>query len=258
MGVLNCTPDSFSDGGRYLDPDRAAAHGVAMWRAGARLIDVGGESSRPGAEPVAVEEELARVVPVVERLCAAGCRVSIDSRKPEVMRAAIAAGASMINDITALGADGALELAASSSVDICLMHMQGSPQTMQRDPRYHSVVDEVIAWLQQRVARCAAAGIARSRLVVDPGIGFGKRPEHNWALLRAVGRIREELGLPVLIGISRKSLLAPLVEGPPERRDMVSALAAMGPLLAGCDILRVHDVALHRQAAAIAARLTPC
>ncbi|MDX8413615.1 MAG: dihydropteroate synthase [Mariprofundales bacterium] len=262
MGVLNCTPDSFSDGGAFIDAERvdvarAVAHGVAMRDAGAAIIDVGGASSRPGAEPVAEAVELARVIPVVRALVQAGCRVSIDTMKAEVMRQAVAAGATMINDVSALSADDAsLALAADCDADICLMHCQGSAATMQHNPQYHDVTAEVIAYLQQRVAVCVAVGIARSRLLVDPGIGFGKTVGHNLQLLRDSGAIRQALGLPLMIGLSRKSLLGQVTGLAVDDRDSASALSAMVPLLQGCDLLRVHNVALHRQACQLAAVLT--
>ena len=256
MGVLNCTPDSFSDGGAYLAVERAVAHGVAMADAGAAIVDVGGESSRPGASAVAEEEELARVVPVVRRLAAAGIAVSIDTTKAEVMRQAVAAGATMINDISALTADAAsMAVAAESGVDICLMHRQGDPATMQLNPHYDDVTAEVIAYLQRRVECCLAAGIARARLLVDPGIGFGKTVAHNLQLLRDCGRIREALGLPLLVGLSRKSFLGAITGLAVDQRDVASALAVMVPLLQGVDVVRVHDVSLHRQACQLAAVL---
>ncbi len=255
MGVLNCTPDSFSDGGDYFDCERAVARGLAMWAEGADILDVGGESSRPGARPVPVDEELRRTIPVVRRLCAEGCVVSIDTRRPEVMRAAVDVGAAMINDISALSSDGVLACAVACGVDVCLMHMQGTPRTMQDHPSYRDVTAEVTAYLKQRVGCCVAAGIPRERILVDPGIGFGKRVVHNWQLLRDAGRIRDELGLPLLVGLSRKSFLSAIADLPPGQRDEVSALAVMGPLLAGCDVIRVHDVARHRQACRIAAML---
>ncbi len=256
MGVLNCTPDSFSDGGQFTDADEAVAHALAMQQAGAGIIDIGGESTRPGAAAVALEEELSRVIPCVEQLAAAGCTVSIDSSKAEVMRQAVAAGATMINDVSALTADpDSMAVAADCDADICLMHMQGIPATMQHAPCYDDPLSEVIDYLQQRVEACIAAGICHHRLLVDPGIGFGKTVEHNLALLRGCSTIRTTLNLPVLIGLSRKSFLGQLTGAAVGQRDVASALTAMMPLLAGCDMLRVHDVALHRQACQIAAVL---
>jgi len=254
MGVLNCTPDSFSDGGEFLAVERAVAHGLAMHAAGADLVDVGGESSRPGAAVVDEKTELARVIPVVARLVEAGCKVSIDTTKTEVMRQAVAAGATMINDISALSNDGeSLGFVASCGVDICLMHRQGCACTMQNNPHYEDVTAEVIAYLQQRVEVCLQAGIAKSRLLVDPGIGFGKTVTHNLQLLRDTAVIRAALGLPLLVGLSRKSLLGEITDLAVDDRDNVSALAAMVPLMQGCDMVRVHDVALHRQACQLAA-----
>jgi len=257
MGVLNCTPDSFSDGGKFLAVERAVAHGVAMRDAGAAIIDVGGASSRPGAEPVAEAVELARVIPVVCGLVQAGCRVSIDTTKAEVMRQAVAAGAVMINDVSALSADDdSLAVAADCDADICLMHCQGDAATMQHNPQYHDVTAEVISYLQQRVDSCVGAGIASHRLLVDPGIGFGKTAAHNLQLLRDTAVIRQALGLPLMVGLSRKSLLGQVTGLAVDDRDGASALAAMVPLLQGCDLLRVHAVALHRQACQLAAALT--
>jgi len=262
MGVLNCTPDSFSDGGAFVDMEqvdvvRAVAHGVAMCDAGAAIVDVGGASSRPGAEPVAEDVELARVIPVVRGLLQEGCQVSIDTTKAEVMQQAVAVGATMINDVSALSADDAsLAVAADCDADICLMHCQGDSTTMQHNPQYSDVTAEVIAYLQQRVAVCVAAGIAKHRLLVDPGIGFGKTVAHNLQLLRDTGVIRQALGLPLMVGLSRKSLLGQVTGLPLDNRDHASALAAMLPLLQGCDLLRVHDIVLHRQACQLAAALT--
>ncbi|MDQ6951138.1 MAG: dihydropteroate synthase [Mariprofundales bacterium] len=256
MGVLNCTPNSFSDGGQFINVAKAVAHGLAMQRAGADIIDIGGESTRPGAAPVALDEELARVLPCVDGLVAAGCTVSIDSSKAEVIRQAVAAGATMINDVSALTADSAsMAVAADCTADICLMHMQGDPTTMQYAPHYDDPLTEVIEYLRQRVEACLAAGISRQRLLVDPGIGFGKTVAHNLALLRGCSTMRTVLELPLLIGLSRKSFLGQVTGLPVEQRDHASALMAMVPLLGGCDIIRVHAVALHRQACKIAAAL---
>src|SRR5258708_21201575 len=206
MGVLNVTPDSFSDGGRFLSPEAAVEQGVRLAGEGAALIDVGGESTRPGAEPVSVEEELRRVVPVIERLRAlTGAIISVDTSKPEVMRAASSAGAGLINDVTALRSPHALAAAAASGCAVCLMHMQGEPRTMQLAPRYTDVVGEVRAFLAARVAACLGAGLAAERLVVDPGFGFGKTLEHNLTLLRRLPELAVE-GRPVLVGLSRKSM----------------------------------------------------
>ncbi len=256
MGVLNCTPDSFSDGGLHADAERAVAHGLAMWRDGAALIDVGGESTRPGAAAVPEDEELARVLPVVRALAAAGCRVSIDTRKAAVMRAAVAAGACMINDVSALRHDPAsLEVAAGCDADVCLMHMLGTPETMQRDPRYRDVLDEVCAFFDERIRACVAAGIAEDRLLLDPGIGFGKRLEHNLALIAGIDRLKARFGLPVLLGLSRKSFIGEVTGAPVGDRELETAVADAIGIVRGADIVRVHDVALQRRAVRLASRL---
>src|SRR5512139_707325 len=206
MGIVNTTPDSFSDGGRWADPQSAIRHALTLLEEGADILDVGGESTRPGAKAVPADEEIRRVVPVIEALVREGSLVSVDTKKPEVMRAALAAGAAMVNDVMALRAPGALEWAAASDVAVCLMHMQGEPQSMQQAPRYGDVVDEVKRFLQERVDACVAAGIGRERLVIDPGFGFGKTLQHNLALLKHLDRLTE-FGLPVLAGLSRKSML---------------------------------------------------
>ncbi|HET8692227.1 MAG TPA: dihydropteroate synthase, partial [Steroidobacteraceae bacterium] len=207
MGVLNVTPDSFSDGGRFRDPAGAVARGEAMAAEGAAFIDVGGESTRPGAAPVDEAEELRRVIPVIERLAGTlAVPISVDTRKPGVMRRAVAAGASLVNDVGALTAHGALECVAESGVAACLVHMQGEPATMQEAPRYADVVAEVRAFLAGRVAACERAGIGRDRLLVDPGFGFGKTLEHNLALLAALPSLAND-GLPVLAGLSRKRMI---------------------------------------------------
>ena len=243
MGVLNVTPDSFSDGGRHADVAAAVERGVAMAGEGAAIIDVGGESTRPGAAAVAVHEELARVVPVVERLAARlQVPISVDTSKPEVMRAAVAAGAAIINDVTALRRPGALAVAAALGVPVCLMHMQGEPRTMQAAPSYGDVVGEVRRFLADRVEACAAAGIGRERICVDPGIGFGKHLEHNLALLSAIDRLAEP-GLPVLVGVSRKSLVGIITGRPPEGRLAGSIAFAALAVMGGAAIVRAHDVA---------------
>jgi dihydropteroate synthase len=255
MGVLNVTPDSFSDGGRYAGVAAAVERGVAMAGEGAAIIDVGGESTRPGAADVDVQDELARVVPVIEQLVVrVAVPISVDTSKPEVMRAAIAAGASLVNDVKALQAPGALEAVAGTGAAVCLMHMQGEPRTMQVAPSYADVVAAVRRFLAARVAACLAAGIGRERICVDPGIGFGKRVEHNLALLAAIDRLAEP-GLPVLIGVSRKSLVGIITGRPPEGRLAGSvafaALAAMG----GAAIIRAHDVAETVDAVKVASAL---
>jgi dihydropteroate synthase len=246
MGIINATPDSFSDGGRHLGVSAAVAAGLAMVQAGASWLDVGGESSRPGAEPVTADEECARVIPVITALRAAGITVplSIDTTKANVAAAALAAGATAINDITA-GADPAMfPLAAAQGCPLILMHMQGTPRTMQVAPTYHAVVDDVIADLHQRVQAARAAGIADSALLLDPGIGFGKTAEHNLALLRALPRLRAEFKRPLVVGVSRKSLLATLAGRPLPMAERDALSHVLHALIADeCALLRVHDVA---------------
>ncbi|HEX7116318.1 MAG TPA: dihydropteroate synthase [Steroidobacter sp.] len=242
MGVLNVTPDSFSDGGRYLDVEAAVVHGLEMAHQGASILDVGGESTRPGAQAVEAEEEIRRVVPVIEALARrTGLPISVDTSKPEVMSAAVAAGACLINDVRALREPGALEAAARSGAGICLMHMQGEPRTMQVDPRYDDVVREVKEFLHERVQACIASGIARERLLVDPGIGFGKRLEHNLALLAHLPALLE-LGVPVLIGVSRKSMFGALLGRAVNERLAGGVAVATACVLAGASIVRAHDV----------------
>ena len=248
MGVLNITPDSFSDGGRYVRPAAALAHAAEMVEQGAAIIDVGGESTRPGAQPVSADEEIDRVLPVIEALAKeVDVAISIDTTKPEVMRAAVAAGAVLINDVLALRAPGALEAAAALDVGICLMHMQGEPRTMQANPRYDDVVREVGAFLRGRVEAALAAGIARERLLIDPGFGFGKTLEHNLALLRGLGSF-SDLGVPILAGLSRKSMIAKVLGLPVEERLPASLALALVAVQNGARILRVHDVAATRDA----------
>jgi len=243
MGVLNVTPDSFSDGGRFLQPERAVEHGQAMIAAGAAIIDVGGESTRPGAAAVEVEEELRRVIPVVERLARAGRGiVSVDTSCPEVMRAAAAAGAGLINDVRALQRPGALAAAAASGCAVCLMHMQGEPQTMQQRPQYADVVAEVKDFLRHRVAACEAAGIERERIAIDPGFGFGKTVAHNLALVRQLPDF-VSLRRPVVMGVSRKSTLAAITGRPAGQRLAASLALAVAAVLRGAHIIRAHDVA---------------
>ena len=242
MGVLNVTPDSFSDGGRFFDLPAALAQAERLAEEGAAIIDVGGESTRPGAAPVTVEEEMRRVVPVVERLAGSlVVPVSVDTRTPAVMREVLAAGASMINDVTALRAPGALEAVAASGAAVCLLHMQGEPRTMQNEPHYDDVLGEVREFLRERVAACVAAGIARTRLVIDPGFGFGKTLEHNLELLRDLPTLAAE-GLPVLAGLSRKRMIGTLTgRGEGDRLAGSVALAVMAALN-GASIVRAHDV----------------
>jgi len=241
MGVLNVTPDSFSDGGRYVDPARALAHARSMRDDGADIVDIGGESSRPGALPVGEDEELKRVIPLVAVLAGEGIAVAVDTRKPAVMRAAIAAGASMINDIAALTAPGAVEACAGSDAGVCLMHMQRDPATMQVAPAYDDVVTEVREFLVARAAACEAAGIARQRIAIDPGFGFGKTLAHNLDLLRSIG-ILAAAGYPVLAGMSRKSSLGAITGRAVDERMAAGIAAALAAVARGASIVRVHDV----------------
>ena len=243
MGVLNVTPDSFSDGGRFAELPAALAQAERLAGEGAAIIDVGGESTRPGAASVDVDEELRRVIPVIERLVGRlAVPVSVDTSKPEVMRAAIAAGASMINDVMALRAPGAIDAVAESGVALCLMHMQGEPRTMQKEPRYKDVLAEVRDFLCGRVAFCVEAGISVSRLVVDPGFGFGKTLEHNLELLRRLPELAAD-GYPVMAGLSRKSMIGKLTgRADGERLGGSLALATLA-VLSGARIVRAHDVA---------------
>ena len=245
MGVVNVTPDSFSDGGRFLDPEAAVAHACRLVADGADIIDVGGESTRPGAAPTDEREELERVLPVIERM--RGVPVSVDTRRPGVMRAAVAAGASMINDIEALSAPGALEAVAAGDAAVCLMHKKGDPATMQDEPSYDDVVREVGDFLADRVAACEASGIGRERIVADPGFGFGKTVEHNLTLLRRLPELAR-LGVPLMAGWSRKSSLGRITGRDVGGRLPASLAAALLALLGGARILRVHDVKETRDA----------
>ncbi len=238
---MNVTADSFSDGGRYLDPGRAIAHGLVLSAQGADVVDVGGESTRPGAAPVSPEEELRRVIPVVEGLAREGIAVSIDTMKPEVMRAAIAAGASMVNDVNAFRAAGAIDAVARSHVAVCAMHMQGAPATMQADPRYEDVVAEVAAYLRERAAALEEAGVAHERIVVDPGFGFGKKVEHNVALFRALPALAS-IGYPLLVGLSRKRTIGEITGRGVDDRVAGSVAAALLAVQNGANLVRVHDV----------------
>lgn len=242
MGILNTTPDSFSDGGIFLRRDDAIRRAIAMAEEGAAIIDVGGESTRPGAPPVSVEEELDRVVPVIEALhTELPLPISIDTSKPAVMRAAVAAGAGLINDVYALRAEGAIEAAGDVAVPVCLMHMQGEPRTMQLNPVYTDVVAEVSDFLAARVAACLAAGIPAERLLVDPGFGFGKTDVHNLELLRRLDLIAG-LGIPVLAGLSRKSMIGRLLDLPVDQRLYPSIALALLAVHNGAAIVRAHDV----------------
>ncbi len=247
MGILNVTPDSFSDGGRFYDRARAREHAHEMVRQGADIIDVGGESTRPGAQPVSVQEEIDRVVPVIESLARElAVPISVDTSKPEVMHAAVAAGAGMINDVCALRAPRALETAAALERPVVLMHMLGTPATMQAAPQYDDVVREVREFLAARMVAAQAAGIPRERIIIDPGFGFGKTVEHNLELLR---RLREFTSLaPVLVGLSRKSMIGRLLGLPVEERMPASIAAALIAVQNGARIVRVHDVGATVQA----------
>jgi dihydropteroate synthase len=243
MGIVNVTPDSFSDGGHHADVEAAVAHGLRLAAEGADLLDVGGESTRPGAAPVTLEEELRRVVPVIERLAReTALPVSVDTSKPEVMRAAVAAGAGMINDVHALRREGALDAAAALGVPVVLMHMQGEPGGMQAAPHYDDVVGEVHRFLAERIFACEMAGIPKSRLVLDPGYGFGKTTDHNFLLLRQQSRLLD-LGLPLLAGLSRKRSLGEVTGREVGERLHASVAAAVLAAEYGARILRVHDVA---------------
>lgn len=247
-GIINITADSFSDGGRYLDPAAAVAHGLQLLAEGADLLDVGAESTRPGAGEISVDEEVARIVPVIAALAAqTSVPISIDTSKPDVMRAAVAAGAGMINDVYALRREGALDAAASLGVPVCLMHMLGEPRTMQDDPHYDDVVGSVHRFLAERIFACQMAGIDKKNLLIDPGFGFGKTLEHNLALLRDLAKFAELA--PLLVGLSRKRMIGSLTDrANPEDRAAGSAAAALIACQRGAAIVRVHDVAATRDA----------
>lgn len=250
MGVVNVTPDSFSDGGHFLPTGAAVAHARRLVDDGADLLDIGGESTRPGAAPVTLDEERRRVLPVLEALAGAGVPLSIDTQKPEIMREAAAAGAAMVNDVNGFEAPGAYAAVAGSDCAICIMHRQGSPQTMQRAPQYGDVVAEVRAYLEARIAAAQRAGIARERIVVDPGFGFGKTLEHNLELLRCLNQVAAP-GVPVLAGLSRKSMIGALTGREVGERAFGSVAAALIAAQRGAAILRVHDVAATRDALAV-------
>jgi dihydropteroate synthase len=257
MGILNATPDSFSDGGLWLEQDKALRHAVRMAEDGADIIDVGGESTRPGAAAVSVQEEIDRVCGVVEAVVAeTGLLVSIDTSKPEVMAAAVGSGAGMINDVFALRREGALEVAASLCVPVCLMHMQGQPRDMQQNPRYDDVVAEVMAFLVERARACERRGIPSSHVWIDPGFGFGKTLQHNLDLFRRLSEFRKT-GYPVLVGVSRKSMLGSLTGKPVEQRLIPSVTAAVLAVQSGAAVVRVHDVAETVVALKLAAQLMP-
>ena len=255
MGVLNRTRDSFSDGGRFLGLPEALDQALRMESEGAALIDIGGESTRPGAEPVSLDEELERVVPLIAAVSArSAVLISIDTSHPEVMRAAVAAGAAMINDVRALQRPGALEAAAASGAAVCLMHMQGEPASMQANPHYQDVIGEVRSMLAARLGACEAAGIASERVCLDPGFGFGKLISHNLALLRQLRRL-EDLGRPLLVGLSRKSMLQKLTGRAVADRLAGSLALATVAVLHGARIIRAHDVAATLDAVRVAAAL---
>lgn len=242
MGIVNVTPDSFSDGGKYSSVERAVEHALQLIAEGADILDIGGESTRPGAAPVGLDEELRRVIPVIEALSkVTTVPISIDTYKPEVMRASIQAGADIVNDICALREDGALEIVTNSNAGVCLMHMQGKPQTMQINPQYTDVVTEVKQFLADRVEACLAHGIARERIMLDPGFGFGKTTAHNVALIQHLGSF-VELGFPLLVGLSRKSVLGRIAGGDEQQRLHAGLAASVISVMKGAKIVRVHDV----------------
>ena len=262
MGVVNVTPDSFSDGGLYLDPDAAITQGLQLQAEGAAILDIGGESTRPGASPVSAEEELRRVMPVIEGLVAGGAtaQISIDTCKGEVASAALGAGATLVNDVTALRGDPQLAgIVASSGADCCLMHMLGEPRTMQVDPRYDDVVGEVKTFLEERMTFAVAEGIEERKLMLDPGIGFGKTVEHNLELLRRVDEL-VALGRPVVIGTSRKSFLGQITGSPVDERLPETIATNVLAYEHGARVFRVHEVApIHKALAVAAATVTaPC
>ena len=241
LGIVNVTPDSFSDGGRFLDASNAVAQGLRLRDEGADLVDVGGESTRPGSEPVPLDEELRRVIPVIEALAREGVRVSVDTLKPEVMRAAIDAGCVAVNDVNAFQAPGAIEAVAPAGVGLVVMHMQGTPRTMQKSPRYGDVVGEVGAFLRERARALEDAGVAHGRIVLDPGFGFGKTLEHNKQLFRALPALAS-MGYAVLAGVSRKKMIGDLTGRAAEDRTAGSVAAALLAAQNGAKLLRVHDV----------------
>jgi dihydropteroate synthase len=241
MGIVNVTGDSFSDGGRYLDPAAAIAHGLKLRDEGADFVDVGGESTRPGADPVDAGEELRRILPVIEGLVKEGVAVSVDTLKPEVMRGAIGAGCAVVNDVNAFRAPGAIDAVAQSNVGVVVMHMQGTPKTMQQEPRYGDVVAQVAAFLRERTRALEAAGVAPHRIAIDPGFGFGKTIEHNKALFRALPALAS-MGYPVLAGVSRKAMIGSFTGRPVGERGPGSVAAALLAVQNGASLVRVHDV----------------
>lgn len=243
MGILNVTPDSFSDGGQFRSLDLALSHAEQMIADGVDIIDIGGESTRPGVQPVPLEEELRRVMPVLYALRDCGKPISIDTYKPEVMREAVAAGVDMVNDINGFRAAGALSALSGSDCALCVMHMQMDPLTMQQSPQYHDVTGEVTQFLRGRVQAIEECGIDRKRLCIDPGFGFGKTLEHNLSLLKNLGQIASAIGLPILAGLSRKSMIGAVTSKPVEKRMAGSVAAALAAVARGAQIVRVHDVA---------------
>lgn len=240
MGIVNVTPDSFSDGGRYLSPERAVEHGLRMHEEGAHILDIGGESTRPGSAAVSVEQELDRVLPVLEGLRDAGAAISVDTMKPEVMAAVLAAGADMVNDVRGFEVPGAFEAVANSACGLCVMHMRGTPRTMQADPVYADVVSEVAFYLEQRLRAALEVGIHPERLTIDPGFGFGKTVEHNVALFKNLARLADMA--PLLVGLSRKSMLGALTGRAVADRMLPSVVAALLAVQRGAAVVRVHDV----------------
>ncbi len=248
MGILNVTPDSFSDGGKFFAQDNALIQAKKMVEEGASIIDVGGESTRPGAEIVPIDQEIARVIPIIEAISSElDVVISIDTSKPDVMRAAVSSGASLINDVQALRVDGALKVAADLDVPVCLMHAQGTPKDMQLNPSYENVVSEVTDFLLERVAACEQAGIARNKLILDPGFGFGKRATHNLRLMKHLNKLTE-LDFPVLVGVSRKSIIGALLKVSEEERLAGSLSLATLSVWLGAKIIRCHDVKETKQA----------
>ncbi len=242
MGIVNVTPGSFSDGGKYTSTQAAVCHALTLIAEGADILDIGGESTRPGAAPVSLDEEISRVIPVIEALKGVSTvPLSIDTYKPEVMRQAIAAGADMVNDVRALQEPGALDVLAKSHVGICLMHMQGNPMTMQMSPHYEDVVIEVGQFLADRLQVCLSHGIAKNRIVLDPGFGFGKTREHNISLIQQLEKLHR-IGLPLLVGLSRKSVLGAIAGGDESQRLYASIAASVISAMKGAKIVRVHDV----------------
>ncbi len=258
MGVVNITPDSFSDGGLYHSTQKAIAHAKNLIEEGADILDIGGESTRPGSQPVSINEELNRVIPVLEALVSTGTPISIDTSKPEVMKYAIEAGAFMINDINALRSPGALEIVAQNDyVRVCLMHMQGAPSNMQENPQYKDIVSEVSNFLQQRINAAHAVGISQDRLVIDPGFGFGKTLQHNLELLNQLDKLAI-LGIPVLAGLSRKSMLGAITGNNVNHRIHESIAAALLAVVKGARIVRVHDVKASKEALAVYHAVKSC